>query len=163
MQHGIIRAFCLPGGLFKFLSAWGDRQWEKRHICHLEVCQLETFAAMRKTSYDILLYLLFRFSFTWHLYFNLKHLIVNICYILWPELIAWPKCLSVWFFTNIWACHLETSTAMKQTSNKILLYLLNPSFSYDIILIEAPFPPIFHCLMFRAKCRCLFMWLYLIC
>ena len=48
-----------------------------------------------KTSVDILLYLLFRFSFFWHLHFNLKHLNLNICYILWPELIVWPKCLSV--------------------------------------------------------------------
>ena len=35
-------------------------------------------------------------------------------------------------------------TAMRKNSNDILLYLLNPSFAYDIILIQAPFPPIFH-------------------
>ena len=27
VQHvGVIGAFCLPGGLFKFFSAWGDRK-----------------------------------------------------------------------------------------------------------------------------------------
>ena len=35
-----------------------------------------------KASDDILLYLLFRFSFFSHLHFNLKHLNLNICYIL---------------------------------------------------------------------------------
>ena len=112
---------------------------------------------MGKTSDDILLYLLFSFSLTWHLYFNLKHLTLNICYIFWPELIVGRKCSSVYFFTYIWACLLETSTTMRKTSDDILLYLLNPSFLFDIILIKAPFPQfsIVYCLELHVGvCLC---------
>ena len=56
-----------------------------------DICRNEKW---EKTSDAILLYLLFRFSFTWRLYFNLKHQTLNVCYILWPELIVWSKCLS---------------------------------------------------------------------
>ena len=34
----------------------------------------------------------------------------------------------------------EDIYSYEKTSNDILLYLLNSTFSYDIILIEAPFP-----------------------
>ena len=34
-------------------------------------------------------------SLSFDTYFNLRHLFFNVCYILWPELIVWPKCLSV--------------------------------------------------------------------
>ena len=99
-----------------------------------------------KTSDDILLYLLLRFSFFWQLHFNFKHLTLNICYTLWPELIAYEH--AIWRYLQRW----------EKLSNDILLYLFE-FFFFKWYLDWSTLLPIFHCLKFRAKCGCLFMWL----
>ena len=99
-----------------------------------------------KTSDDILLYLLLRFSFFWQLHFNFKHLTLNICYTLWPELIVYEH--AICRYLQWW----------EKLSNDILLYLFE-FFFFKWYLDWSTLLPIFHCLKFRAKCGCLFMWL----
>ena len=106
--------------IWRHLQRWEKHQITSTYICCLGFLSLNTYILIWSTLLPLSV-----------IYYIQSYLVLTYIMLIYIMYII---------FIYIWACHLETSTAMRKSSVDMLLYLLNSSLSHDIITFEAPFP-----------------------